>query len=47
MDIVLLLIAIIGGAVGIFTSVYCAISLPATIIWKFFRKLKYHISMFD
>lgn len=47
MDIALILIAIIGGAVGIFTSLYCAVSLVATIIWKFYRKVKYHTSMFD
>ncbi|WP_455718597.1 hypothetical protein [Anaerosporobacter sp.] len=47
MNIVLILIAIIGGTVGILTTIYCAISMPVVIIWKFYRKIKYHISMFD
>lgn len=47
MKIVLILIAIIGGSVGVLTTLYCALSLPAVIIWKFYRKIKYHTSMFD
>jgi hypothetical protein len=47
MNIVLILIAIIGGAVGILTTIYGTISIPVVIIWKLHRKIKYHISMFD
>ena len=47
MNIVLILIAIIGGAVGILSTLYCTISMIAVIIWKIYRKVRYQISMFD
>ncbi|WP_167959087.1 hypothetical protein [Anaerosporobacter faecicola] len=47
MDLALTLMAIIGGTVGIVSTIYCTISLPAVIIWKFYRKVKYNISIFD
>lgn len=47
MNIVLILIAVIGGAAGILSTLYCTISMIAVIIWKIYRKAKYHISMFD
>lgn len=47
MDILLLVLAIIGGAAGILSSLYLFISMPIIIVWKFYRKKKYHISMFD
>lgn len=47
MNIVLILIAIIGGTAGILSTLYCIISMIAVIIWKIYRKFKYHISVFD
>lgn len=47
MNIVLILLAIMGGAVGILTTLYGAISIPVVIIWKLYRKIKFHVSMFD
>lgn len=47
MNIVLILLAIIGGAVGILSTLYCTISMIVVIIWKIYRKAKYQISMFD
>lgn len=47
MNIVSLLILIIGGAAGIFSTFYIVISLFATLGYKMYRKIKYGISMFN
>ncbi|WP_310603432.1 hypothetical protein [Anaerosporobacter sp.] len=47
MRIVLALIAIIGGGLGIITTLYCVISLFGVIGWKIHRKMKYKISIYD
>ena len=39
MNIGILLVMIIGGAAGIFSTLFLVISLPATIIWKFYRRI--------
>ncbi len=39
MNIGLLLIMIIGGAAGLLSTLFLVISLPAVIIWKFYRKI--------
>lgn len=46
MNIVMILLMIIGGSVGIFSTLYILVSLPATIIRKIYRKTRYGISMF-
>lgn len=38
MNIGILLIALIGGIVGIAATFYLVVSFPAVIIWKFYRK---------
>lgn len=47
MNIGLILVMIIGGAAGILSSLYVVISAIAVIIFKFYRKFKYHISLYD
>lgn len=39
MNIGLLLIAVIGGIVGIASTLYLLFSFPAIIIWKIYRKV--------
>ena len=39
MNIGILLIAIVGGAAGILSTLYLTISLPAVLIWKIHRKI--------
>jgi len=46
MNIATILILIIGGAAGIFSTFYIVISLFATLGYKIYRKVKYGISMF-
>lgn len=39
MNIGILLIAIVGGAAGILSTIYLTISLPAILIWKIYRRI--------
>ena len=41
LNIGLLIIMIIGGAAGILSSLYLAISFPAVLIWKIYRKVRF------
>lgn len=45
MNIGVVILAIVGGTVGILSSVYLLLSLPAIIIWKFYRRIRFGISM--
>jgi hypothetical protein len=47
MNIGVILLIIIGGSVGLLANVYLLISFPAVIIWKFYRKLRFHLSMYQ
>lgn len=39
----IIFIAIVGGL----PCLYMVISMPAVLIWKIYRKCKYHISFWD
>jgi len=41
----LLIVAIIGGVAGLFSSLYIIISLPVVLIWKFYRRITKGISV--
>lgn len=41
MNIVVVIFMIIGGAAGVLSSLYILVSLPAIIIWKIYRKIRY------
>ena len=45
MNIGLLLIAIIGGAAGLLSTVYLLFSFPAVVIWKIYRRVAKGIPM--
>ncbi|MDE7267775.1 MAG: hypothetical protein K2N89_09965 [Lachnospiraceae bacterium] len=47
MNIVLWILIFIGGATGALSAVYIMISLFAMIFFKLYRKVKYHISLYD
>lgn len=47
MNIGLLILMIIGGSVGLLSTLYMVISLFAVITFKIYRRVKYHISLFD
>ncbi|HJA06613.1 MAG TPA: hypothetical protein H9798_05620 [Candidatus Mediterraneibacter pullicola] len=46
MNIGLILLMIIGGSVGVFSTLYIMISLPLTIIQKIYRKTHFGTSLF-
>jgi len=39
MSIPVLIIAIVGGAAGLLSTLYLLVSMPAVIIWKLYRKV--------
>lgn len=39
MNIGILLVAVVGGIAGLFSTLYLAISLPVVLIWKVYRKI--------
>ena len=41
MNIGILILMIVGGGVGILSSPYIALSFPAMIIWKIYRKIRH------
>lgn len=45
MNIGILLIAVVGGAVGLFATLYLVVSFPAVLIWKIYRKARFGISL--
>lgn len=40
-----LIIAIVGGVAGLLSTAYLLISLPLTIIWKFYRRIRHGIPL--
>lgn len=45
MNIGILLIAIIGGVVGILSTLYLVVSIPAVLAWKVYRRVTQGIPM--
>lgn len=47
MNIGILLIIIVGGIVGILSTAFMTFSLIGTIIYKIYRSIRYHVSLYD
>ncbi len=45
MDFLIMIIAFVGIAAGLISTAYLMISIPAVLIWKFYRKVRYKIPM--
>ena len=45
MNIGILLIAIVGGIAGIFSTLYLTLSIPAVLGWKIYRRVRFGIPM--
>lgn len=43
MNIGILIIAIVGGAAGLLSTLYLTFSFPAVIIWKLYRRIVHGI----
>lgn len=39
MNILIVIVAIIGGVAGLLSTLYCVISLIGAIAWKFYRRI--------
>lgn len=46
-NIGLIILMIIGGSAGIISTLYLAVSFPAVIIWKIYRKIRYGYALTD
>lgn len=45
MNIGILIIAIVGGVTGLLSTAYLAVSFPAVILWKVYRKIVHRIPL--
>ena len=45
MNIGIMIIAIIGGATGLLSTLYLAVSFPAVILWKIYRRVVHRIPL--
>lgn len=45
MSPLVMIIAIVGGGAGIFSTVFLTVSLPAVIVWKIYRRVRYSIPL--
>ncbi len=45
MSPLVLVIAIVGGGIGILSTAFLTISFPAVILWKIYRRIRYSIPM--
>ncbi|MBR1866566.1 MAG: hypothetical protein IJ801_08675 [Lachnospiraceae bacterium] len=47
MDILLWIVIIVGGGTGLLSCLYIIVSLLGMIIYKVYRKIRYHASLYD
>ncbi len=47
MDIFIIVIAIVGGVAGLLSTLYLTFAIPAVLVWKFFRRVRYGISIMN
>ena len=47
MSIGMIIICLIGGLSGVLSTAYLLISLPAIVIWKIYRCIRYGYTMYQ
>lgn len=47
MNILLYVLMAVGGTVGIAATLYLTVAIPVVLVWKLYRKIKHHNSLFD
>lgn len=47
MNIGVILLVFIGGSVGILSTLYLVVSMIWVLIYKIYRKIRYHASLYD
>ena len=45
MNIGIMIIAIVGGATGLLSTAYLAVSFPSVILWKLYRRVVHRIPL--
>jgi len=45
MNIGILIIAIVGGVTGLLSTAYLAVSFPAVLLWKLYRRVVHRIPL--
>ncbi len=46
MDILMWIVIILGGGLGIITSLYMLLSIPVVVVWKIYRKIRFKKSLY-
>ena len=47
MNVLAVLLIAVYGVIGGVSTLFLNVSLPALIVWKFYRKVKYHKALTD
>ena len=47
MQILIWVMMIVGGAAGLLSTAYLVLAMPISLVWKIFRKVRYHIAICD
>ncbi|WP_166435301.1 hypothetical protein [Lacrimispora indolis] len=47
MNAVIILLIAVYAVIGGLSTLYLFLSMPAVIVWKIYRKFKYHISLMN
>lgn len=47
MNIVTWIMIIVGGLAGVLSCLYLMVGMPVLIVWKIYRKIRYHIAIYD
>lgn len=47
MNIFMMIFIILGGTVGIGITAFLTLSIPVIIVWKIYRKARFHMGLFD
>ncbi len=45
MSPLILIITIVGGGVGLLSTLFLTVSFPAAVIWKIYRRIRYSIPL--
>lgn len=47
MNIGMIIICAVGGLTGVLSALYLLISMPAVILWKLYRKIKFGYALYQ
>ncbi len=47
MNVIIWILIIFGGLTGVLATFYLFFSIPVIVIWKIYRKCKYHTALYD